>query len=325
VISYKTETGHFTGHEGIAKTVRNHFNLGNTRVVLYDSDEHVVILDHHVPSGSYVLKPVEIKSEPEVKFDAKLDSKNFNPYQCIKLEPYNHNTKLFTFRIPGIGRLPTSSFLQCNAFIEKENKEYARAYTPISCLVENEVRLLIKIYPEGRVTQAFDKIKVGDTFQIRGPVLKLPYKANMKEEIAMLAGGSGITPMLQVIDAIVNNPEDKTKVTLLFANQTEEDILLRETLEGITAKHKNITVRYSVDKPRPGWTGFSGFVTQDVLKEVLPEQKRGEKILIYVCGPPPFYKCISGDKDFTKSPPGQGEVTGLLKDLGYTSEQVYKF
>ena len=33
-------------------------------------------------------------------------------------------------------------------------------------------------------------------------------------------------------------------------------------------------------------------------------------------------KAISGDKAEDKS---QGPLTGILKDLGYTSEQVYKF
>jgi len=166
---------------------------------------------------------------------------------------------------------------------------------------------------------------VGDTFQIRGPVLKLPYKANMKKELFMFAGGSGITPMLQVIDAVTSNPEDKTKVTLFYANQTEEDILVRGTIDAIAAEHKNVTVHYSVDKPPSNWKGFSGFVTKETLQKILPGSEKGDSILIYVCGPPGFYKCISGDKDFTQSPPGQGEVTGLLKELNYTLDQVYKF
>lgn len=41
-----------------------------------------------------------------------------------------------------------------------------------------------------------------------------------------------------------------------------------------------------------------------------------------VCGPPPMYAAISGAKakDYT-----QGEVGGLLKDMNYTSSDVFKF
>lgn len=48
--------------------------------------------------------------------------------------------------------------------------------------------------------------------------------------------------MLQVASEIVSNPEDKTQVSLIFANQTEEDIILRDELDQMAAKHDNLQV-----------------------------------------------------------------------------------
>ena len=50
--------------------------------------------------------------------------------------------------------------------------------------------------------------------------------------------------------------------------------------------------------------------------------RSGEDSLILVCGPPGMMNHISGDKAKDRS---QGELTGILKELGYTAEMVYKF
>jgi len=101
--------------------------------------------------------------------------------------------------------------------------------------------------------------------------------------------------------------------------------LLKEQIDEIAAKHPQISVHYSVDKPASDWKGFSGFVNKEVLQKTMPDPKQGDTALVYVCGPPPFMKFISGDKDFTASPPAQGELIGLLKELNFSSNQVYKF
>ncbi|KAL3536644.1 hypothetical protein ACH5RR_000010 [Cinchona calisaya] len=46
----------------------------------------------------------------------------------------------------------------------------------------------------------------------------------------MLAGGSGITPMFQVSRAMLENPNDRTNVYVIYANITYEDILLKSSL-----------------------------------------------------------------------------------------------
>ena len=82
------------------------------------------------------------------------------------------------------------------------------------------------------MSKHFGKLKVGDALEMKGPIMKLPYVANSKESIGMVAGGSGITPMLQVVDEVLNNPADKTKLSLVFANNTEKDIILKVRCPG---------------------------------------------------------------------------------------------
>ena len=55
------------------------------------------------------------------------------------------------------------------------------------------------------------------SFEIR--VDKKTASTRKVKRIGMIAGGTGITPMYQLIKDIVKHPEDQTKVQLIFANQ----------------------------------------------------------------------------------------------------------
>ena len=69
----------------------------------------------------------------------------------------------------------------------------------------------------------------------------------------MIAGGTGITPMLQLITDVFRNPDDKTCLSLLFANQSEDDIFVRGELEAIQAQHPDrFKLWYTVDRPNEG-------------------------------------------------------------------------
>ncbi|KAJ8436856.1 hypothetical protein Cgig2_026180 [Carnegiea gigantea] len=204
---------------------------------------------------------------------------------------------------------------------EGKTKYVIRPYTPISDPdAKGYFDLMIKIYPEGKMSQHFAKLKPGDVLEVKGPIEKLRYSPNMKKHIGMIAGGSGITPMLQIVEAIVKNPDDNTQVSLVYGNVSQDDILLKQKLDILAAKHPNFKVFYTVDKPSNNWGGGVGFVSKDMVTKGLPGP--GDETLILVCGPPGMMKHISGDKAQDRS---QGELTGILKDLGYTEEMVYKF
>jgi cytochrome-b5 reductase len=163
---------------------------------------------------------------------------------------------------------------------------------------------------------------VGERLDFKGPLPKYPWEPNKHDHICLIAGGTGITPMYQLARAIFGNPDDKTKVTLVYGNISEDDILLKKEFDALENTYpRRFKAFYLLDKPPKGWTGGKGYVTKELLKTVLPEPKT-ENIKIFVCGPPGMYKAVSGPK---ASPANQGEPSGILKELGYNKDQVYKF
>ncbi|KAL6756716.1 hypothetical protein V8C86DRAFT_2643455 [Haematococcus lacustris] len=258
-----------------------------------------------------------------------LDPQEFKSFVLIEKEKLTHNTLRLRFELPNnqVSGLNVASCLVTKAVMGEgaEAKPVVRPYTPTSAPdARGYMDLVVKVYPTGNMSKHMGNLKVGDSLEMKGPIPKIPYQANMKKQIGMVAGGTGLTPMLQVIDAVLANPADTTKVSLLYANLTPGDIILKARLDALAAKHADrLKVTYIVDKPGWGglfWPGLVGRVNKEVLQKTMPPPDPANMVL--VCGPPGFMTAVSGNKakDFT-----QGELEGALKELGYNSSQVYKF
>ena len=239
---------------------------------------------------------------------------------------YNHNTKSFIFELPEsdqVSGLSVASALITKFKADDQEKPTIRPYTPTSDPDDKgTVELLVKKYPNGPMSEHMHSMKPGDTLSMKGPIPKYPWTPNKHDHITCVAGGTGITPMYQLITTIFKNPEDKTKVSLVFGNISEEDILLREEFDKIEKQYpQRFKVFYTLDKPSEKWDKGKGFITKDLLKDIIPDAK-SDNIKVFVCGPPGIYKAVSGPK---VSPTDQGDLAGILKELGYTKEQVYKF
>ena len=144
-----------------------------------------------------------------------------------------------------------------------------RSYTPISGDHQpGHFDVLIKSYPTGNISRHMASLAVGQTVRVKGPKGAFVYTPNMVRHFGMIAGGTGITPMLQVVKAIVRGRAagDRTEVDLIFANVTEQDILLREDLDQLAREDKGFRVHYVLDKPPAGWEGGQGYVTSDMIQ-----------------------------------------------------------
>lgn len=187
----------------------------------------------------------------------------------------------------------------------KEMKEIARKYTPTSPVHQKGYcEFVIKIYRAnehpnfphgGLMTQYLEKMKEGDSIKMEGPKGKIKYvgcgnfyiskQYLIKKNIGMIAGGTGITPIFQIIQAVVRN-KDKVKLSLLFGNKSEKDILIREELEQLKDDYPDrFSLNYIIDKPdHPDtWKYETGYVTKEILEKYMPPA--GDDTIILTCGP----------------------------------------
>ena len=69
---------------------------------------------------------------------------------------------------------------------------------------------------------------------------KGPSKNVQVKQLSKIVGGKGITPIMQLVTAVFRDLDDDTCLIILFANQTEEDILPRNELEEVQKQHPNM-------------------------------------------------------------------------------------
>ncbi|XP_048865768.1 NADH-cytochrome b5 reductase 3 [Brienomyrus brachyistius] len=249
-------------------------------------------------------RPAITLEDPNIKYALRL----------IDKEIISHDTRKFRFSLPTADHvlgLPIGQHIYLSAKVD--GNLVVRPYTPVSSDDDKGfVDLVVKIYyknvnpkfPEGgKMSQYLESLRIGDTIDFRGPNGLLIYKGkgvfaikpDKKSEpvlkkakhVGMIAGGTGITPMLQIIRAIMKDPADKTVCYLLFANQSERDILLRSDLDEIEAQHSSrFKLWYTVDKAPEGWAYSQGFINEEMVRKHLPPP--GEDTLILMCGPPPM-------------------------------------
>lgn len=210
----------------------------------------------------------------------------------------------YRFKLPrtdAVLGLPIGQHIAVTA--EINGKAVIRNYTPVS-LPDDEgyFELLIKTYEKGNISRYVTTLNPGDKLRVKGPKGNFKYTPNMVNHLGMIAGGTGIAPMIQIIRAVLRNPEDRTTVSLLYANVNEADILLHKELQALEAEHsKRFKIYYVLNNAPAGWTGGVGFVTKEHIQTYL--QNPGEtnsKILI--CGPPPMVAAMKKNLDDLKYP-----------------------
>ncbi|KNA12873.1 hypothetical protein SOVF_121130 [Spinacia oleracea] len=295
-------------HSDKAKRLLEDFRIGELISTGYTSDSSSPGNSVHggsVYSGLAGLAPIteavplrNVALNPRVKIPCKL----------IEKVSLSHDVRRFRFGLPSEDQvlgLPVGKHIFLCANVD--DKLCMRAYTPSSTIdVVGYFDLVVKVYfkdvhprfPNGGVmSQHLDSLSLGSIVDVKGPLGHIEYlgkgnftvhgKPKFAKKLAMISGGTGITPIYQVMQAILKDPEDKTEMHVVYANRTEEDILLREELDKWADEFRDrVKVWYVVEKAEEGWKYDTGFISEKILRDHVPAV--GDDVLALTCGPPPM-------------------------------------
>jgi ferredoxin-NADP reductase len=194
------------------------------------------------------------------------------------IEPVTHNVKRFTLERPqGI------KFISGQAADISINKpgwdNEKRPFTFTSLPEWDVLEFTIKIYNDHHgVTEQLGMLKPGDEIIIHDVFGTILYK----EEGTFIAGGAGITPFISIFRQLQKDNALGSN-SLIFANQTTNDIILRDEFEKMLGdRFVNIIAN------EPAGRYHKGMITADFLKNTVKDLSR----YFYICGPDPMVEAI---------------------------------
>ena len=173
---------------------------------------------------------------------------------------------------------------------QDERRAYSLCTSPFS---DTKLGVTVKKV-EGGLVSGFlnDHLTVGQSIEVLSPRgnFKLETDPSIARHIVLIGGGSGITPLMSMLKAVLEK-EPKSRVSLLYFNRNLENIIFKAVLDRLEASSEGrLRVLHSLDHPPANWTGLSGVpdklkflqLVQDLLNmSDLPAS-------FYMCGPGPM-------------------------------------
>ncbi|KAF7713589.1 Nitrate reductase (NADPH) [Penicillium ucsense] len=302
-------TAFLEGHPGGAISITSSAGLDVSEdfLAIHSETAKAMMPDYHIGT----LRPDAIKAlknstqptpgerrptflQPNAWFKLKLSEK----------KTVSWDTKIFVFQLEHDTQtlgLPIGQHLMIKLNDPISNEPIIRSYTPISeGNLQGRMELLVKIYhpgtntPGGRMTMALDRLPLGADVDCKGPTGRFEYlgkgevlisgKKRPVQSMKMICGGTGITPIFQVLRAVMQDTNDSTSFVVLDGNRLEEDILCRSELEMYAEQHaQRCRVVHTLTQGSESWKGRRGRISETLLQEFAAPE---ELSMVLICGPP---------------------------------------
>ncbi|RAH40002.1 nitrate reductase NiaD [Aspergillus brunneoviolaceus CBS 621.78] len=302
-------TAFLEGHPGGAQSIISSAGLDVSEdfLAIHSETAKKMMPDYHI--GTMDKASLEAlkndnapeSSEPRAEF---LQSRAWSKMTLTKKTEVSWDTRIFTFQLEHDKQtlgLPIGQHLMIKVPDPASSTEsILRSYTPISeTSQKGTMDLLVKIYFDtptqkgGKMTTALEKLPLGSAIDCKGPTGRFEYLGHGKVLVSgkeravrsfkMICGGTGITPVFQVLRAVMQDQADPTTCVVLNGNRQEEDILCRTELDAFAAvDNQKCQIVHTLTQAPDSWTGRRGRISEDMLREFAVND--GESMVL-VCGP----------------------------------------
>jgi ferredoxin-NADP reductase len=176
-----------------------------------------------------------------------------------------------------------------------------RSYSIASPPEDELLTLTVERVDNGEVSPYLvGDLRAGDQFELRGPIGRyFVWTAAMPGPLCLIAGGSGIVPLMAMLRHR-DRRNGRAPAVLLYSSRTFEDVIYREELDAMARRDPHLRVVNTLTRKQPeGWMGHRRRIDKTLLAEAAFPPEQTPKI--FICGSTPFVE----------------EVSKLLVELGH--------
>jgi len=188
--------------------------------------------------------------------------------------------------------------------VSVNGEELRRAYSIFTAPCEKKFGFTVKRVLDGKVSNfLINSVSEGDSIEVMNPEGKFIVETqhDLQRDHYFFAGGSGITPIMSMIQSIIEE-EPMSSIYLLYCNRNEGSIIFNKKLNDLALNHKGQFVMQLIlsqpekekskgikglfGKKEEKWKGWKGRIDGKVVQKFLDENKsKSGNDMFYLCGP----------------------------------------
>lgn len=171
--------------------------------------------------------------------------------------------------------------------------ESPRTYSMSNVPEDGEWQFVVKRVPGGAGSRAlFERVPTGGELTLDGPYGLAYLRVESPRDLVCIAGGSGLAPVLSIVRGAVREPALRERaIHVFYGARTARDLCGRRELEELPGFGTRLYFQPVLSEPEPAdaWTGATGFVHEQVRREL---GNRLSDFEYYFAGPPPMVQAV---------------------------------
>ena len=169
-----------------------------------------------------------------------------------------------------------------------------RSYSIASAPEDRRLELTVERLADGEVSPYLvGELREGDKLELRGPIGGyFVWRAVDDRPLLLIAGGSGVVPLMAMLRHRVVTGRKGVPARLLFSSRTADDIIYKDELQRLVLSDDGLEVFHTLTRDQPaGWTGYARRVDRSMLQEVAWSKQQNPAV--FICGPTSFVEAAA--------------------------------